>query len=74
MIWYVALVAILNICLGYSLAIYLGSDRGRSQSPYPAADSTANQAPEFDDGDEYYSEDNYDAEVEDTEYESAVTS
>jgi hypothetical protein len=70
MIWYVALVAILNIGLGYALAVYMGAGRVRSPLSYPVADSTTDQDQEFDDGDAYYSDDRYDS--EETEYESAV--
>jgi hypothetical protein len=33
MIWYVAVIAILNLGLGYALAVYLGAGRNRSAAP-----------------------------------------
>ena len=30
MIWYVAVIAIVNLALGYALAVYLGGGRGRA--------------------------------------------
>ena len=70
MVWYVALIAVLNIGLGYALAVYFGAGRGRKLSP--AALTEASSDDEADgDGDEYYSDDDYGDGVEESEYETA---
>jgi hypothetical protein len=74
MIWYVALVAILNLGLGYALAVCAGAGRSGNQPVISVADSTADEEQDFNDGDEYYSDDHYDSAMEGTEYESAVSS
>jgi hypothetical protein len=38
MVWYVALVAILNLGLGYALAVYLGAGRIEKQAQQPPED------------------------------------
>ena len=44
MVWFVAVVAVLNICLGYALAVHLGA--GRRRATYlPARESAAVAAP-----------------------------
>jgi hypothetical protein len=53
MVWYVALVAILNIAMGYALAVYLGAGR-RDARPQPAADE-AEPYDSYRDSDEYES-------------------
>jgi hypothetical protein len=57
MVWYVALVAILNIGLGYALAIYLGAGRkgNRSQqvSDDPEQYESLSEADEYESADEY---------------------
>ena len=70
MVWYVALVAVLNIGLGYALAVYVAAARERNLSTDSAAESTSYE--EFDDGDEYYSDEHDVAAVEETEFESAI--
>jgi len=43
MVWYVAVVAILNLALGYALAVMLGTKRGRTA--LPTGDSSESSAP-----------------------------
>jgi hypothetical protein len=68
MVLYVALVAILNIGLGYALATYLNAARQRNSWASAAAQHTSDQDAE----DDYYSDAHYDDDLEDAELESAV--
>jgi hypothetical protein len=51
MVWFVALVAILNLGLGYALAVYLGA--GRNEKQLQKAFSEPDQHVSNGDGDEY---------------------
>jgi hypothetical protein len=68
MVWYFAVVAIVNIGLGYALATYLSAVRDRNSSAYSAVKSTSD--PVLDD-DEYYSDEHYDEDLEAAELASA---
>jgi hypothetical protein len=71
MILYVAFIALLNIGLGYGLAVYVAAVRARS-TPLSAEHQPASDD-EFDEGDDYYSDEHYDDEpLDDAEVESAV--
>jgi hypothetical protein len=69
MVLYVALVAILNIGLGYALATYLNGARQRNSLTNSAVQYTSDQDLE---DDAYYSDEHYDEDVEDAELEAAV--
>jgi hypothetical protein len=69
MVWYVAFIAILNIGLGYALANYLSGVCRRNSSTISLRESTSDQ--DLDD-DEYYSDDQYDEDMEVAALEAAV--
>jgi hypothetical protein len=52
MVWYVALVALVNIALGYGLAVYLGAGRRHIHSRCIAADPSS-----YDEYDDTYNDD-----------------
>jgi hypothetical protein len=68
MVWYFAVVAVVNIGLGYALATYLSTVRERNSSVYSAVKSTSDQVL---DDDEYYSDEPYDEDLEGAELASA---
>ena len=68
MVLYVALIAIVNIGLGYALATYVNSAR----QPSSLANSVAQQASDQDFEDDYYSDEPYDDDLDDAELEAAV--
>jgi hypothetical protein len=69
MVWYVAFIAVLNIGLGYALANYLSAVRRRNSSANLLDASTSDQVLE---DNEYYSDEQYDEDLEDAELEAAV--
>ena len=72
MIWYVGLVAILNLGLGYVLALFLGVGRGRSRSASPAFEMNSDSYDSYDDSGEYESDDSYEEVADECELESAI--
>ena len=74
MIWYVAVIAVLNIGVGYGLAVYMGAARQRNAvDPSELASYSLHESDEFedfDDGDDADAADYYD--TESLEYETAT--
>jgi hypothetical protein len=68
MVLYVAMIAIVNIALGYALATYLNAARQRSS----LANSVAQQTSDQDFDDDYYSDEPYEDDLDDAELEAAV--
>jgi hypothetical protein len=68
MVWYFAVVAVVNIGLGYALATYFRAVCERNSSVYSAVKSTSDQVL---DDDEYYSDEHYDEDLEGAELASA---
>jgi hypothetical protein len=72
MVLYVAFIAILNLGLGYALAVYLGGVRGRAASNEAAADKTS-YSDDYE-SNEYESDESYDDFAEEEEeFEPAVS-
>jgi hypothetical protein len=61
MVWYVALVAIVNLGLGYAVAVYLGAGRNKKQA-----------RPDIEDADQDEALDDEDESTEPSELESAA--
>ena len=68
MVWYVALIAILNLGLGYALAVYLGAGGRRGKSSRPVSGSDVKD--DYGDSDDHDADDFYD-DAEADEYETA---
>jgi hypothetical protein len=67
MIWYVALVAVLNIGLGYAVAIYLGA--GRKNGPLPKVGESKGYE-SYNGGEEYESDGGFAESEEENDLES----
>ena len=64
MVWYVALVAILNIGLGYALAVYLRAAPPRRRASDFDSESSGPERGEYGSGHTYYAEGAYENELE----------
>jgi hypothetical protein len=67
MVWYVALIAVLNLALGYALALYLNKSRAGRRSATNAATSD-----ELYGDDEFESDDFYEEAADEAELEAAA--
>jgi hypothetical protein len=71
MVLYVAFIAILNLALGYALAVYLGGVQGGAASTRAAANETSYS--DDCESDQYESDDSYEDFAEEEEFEPAVS-
>jgi hypothetical protein len=69
MVWYVACVAVVNIGVGYALATYLSACRRPKPTTSSFIERTSDEPL---DDDEYYADDQYDADFDDAELTSTA--